>query len=562
MTQLSFHGKGQNEQELTHALHEKGRALHTAGAVLIIFSFVLTAFTGCILDSGSSKDTKELDYYAAAPPRTLDPAVAYDDVSINIINNLYERLVTYGPSGSEIVPMLAKNQIAVEDTTYIFHMRGGIKFSSGRVVDAHAVNYSISRVLKMAQPPSWMLRQVLNVSGIYEVDDDHDGIMDVKFVLERPYSGFYQLLAFSVCSIVDPVEVEEHGGVVEGQENDWLAHHSAGSGPFVVKDWKEGENKVTLERNSHYHGGWGGKHIEKAVFRYEPSETLRLEAIKGDKADMADIPVNLLVNLSDETSVKVEFSDTMSVVYIGFNTHTAPFNNSDVRRGFAYAFNYNALVDSILQKKYGERLYGPIPKGVLGYSKDITPRFYFDAEKAVGYFENAGYTVQDGQVTDFGNVTLYISSNNSMMGKIMYLFKENLEAIGIEVNIAQMNITDYYQQIETGNIPVFLAGWSADYADPDDFVFPLLSTGGINLSINYARYSNASVDKMIERGKTTLSPDDRSVIYRNIQDAVNGDAPYIWLYQPKHVAVLKADVTGYTYHPILGVNLYEIYIVK
>ena len=562
MTQSLF----QDISPTTASYQEKTRSVSiTLLAVLGALAMIFSAFAGCIIDlDEDERETDEFWYYAAASPRTLDPAVAYDDVSINIINNLYERLVTYrSESGSEIVPMIAKSKQALEDTEYIFYMRDGIKFSTGRVVDAYAVYYSISRVLKMAQAPSWMLRQVLNESGIIQGDFDHDGIEDIKFILKMPYSGFIHILAFSVCSIVDPAEVEEHGGVVSNQTNDWMAHHSAGSGAFKVKEWKEGDGKLTLERNSHYHKGWGGKHFDKVFFRHEESEALRLKAIKGDKADMADIPISLLSDLADVTSVMIDIRDTMGVVFLGFNTQTAPFDNPDVRKAFAHAFDYNALMDDILEKKYGDRLHGPIPEGVLGHDPNLESRFYYDPGEAVEHFEAAGYTIEDNNVTDFEPITIFVPSNASVMGMIMYLFKENLAEIGIEVSIQYMNLTDYNLGLERGDFPVFLAGWGADYADPDDFVYPLLHSESMNLTIsNLARYYNASIDEMIEDGKRTLSPDDRTVIYRDIQNAVNRDAPYIWLYQPKYVSVLKNDVSGFNRHPILGTNFYDIYIVE
>jgi len=535
--------------------------------VIIALIVAFTAVSGCLVEwdwDEDERETDELVYYTASSPITLDPAVAYDDISINIINNLYERLVTYSSeTSSNIVPMIAANKIVEDDQTYIFHMQDGVKFSSGRMVTAQDVQYSITRVLKMAQPPSWMLRQMLNESGIILGDFNYDGIQDVKFMLERPYSGFTHILAFSVCSIVDMEEVESYGGVVSGQENDWMAHNSAGSGPFKVEDWREGDGKVTLKRNPNYNKGWGGKHLEKVVFKVEESESLRLKAIKGDNADMADIPLSLISNLTDETSVRIDIRDTMSVVFIGFNTETTPFDNIDVRKAFSFAFSYNDMINNILEDKYGVQLHGPIPEGILGYDSNLESRFYYDPGKAINHFRDAGYTIEDDKVTDFDDINFYVPSNTSVMGRIMFLLKENLAVLGIEVEMEYMNLDDYNRGLERGDFPVFLAGWSADYADPDDFVFPLLHSESANLSIsNHARYENATIDEMIEDGKETLSPSDRRVIYRDIQNDVNREVPYIWLYQPKGVSVLKSDISGFNKHPILGTNYYDINIVK
>jgi peptide/nickel transport system substrate-binding protein len=533
---------------------------------MVSLIILFTAFAGCLDEwdwDEDKRETETFNYYTASAPRTLDPAVAYDDVSLNIINNLYERLVTYqSETGSNLVPQIAKSKVTENDASYIFHMRDDIKFSSGGIVDAEDVQYSIARVLKMAQPPSWMLRQVLNESGIILGDFNLDGIRDVKFQLEKPYSGFPHILAFSVCSIVDKEEVEAHGGVIVGQKDDWMAHNSAGSGPFKVTAWEESENQVVLKRNGNYHAGWSGNHLKEIRFKVEESETIRLDVIKSDKADMADIPISLISNLSDETSVRTDIKDTMSVVFLGFNTEQAPFDNLDVRKAFSFAFNYNSMINQILEGRYGDRLHGPIPEGVLGYENNLDNRFYFDPGNAVDHFRAAGYTIQDNKVTDFEDLTFYIPSNASVMGRIMNQLRDNLADLGINVDLQYIDINTYNTGLERGDFPVFLAGWSADFADPDDFVYPLLHSESANLSIsNLARYINGSVDELIEEGKETLSPSARTVIYTDIQNSVNGDVPYIWLYQPKAVSVLKSDISGFNWHPILGTNFYEINIV-
>ena len=533
--------------------------------IIIVF---LTASAGCLdditfpWDDDDSRETDEYSYYIAAAPQTLDPAVAYDDISLNIINNLYERLMTYRDrTGTDLVPMVARNMVKDNDRSYTFLMRDNYRFASGRIIQAEDVAYSISRVLTMGQQPSWMLSQVLNQSGIEIGDFDFDGIPDVRFLLSVPYSGFPHIMAFSVSSIVDRELVEQNGGVESGRMNDWMALNSAGSGPYRVRNWDNNSPTLVLTRNTNYRLGWEKDQLKKVIFRVEESETLRFNAITGKKADQADIPLSLLGNLTEVISVRTQTHDTLSVVFFGFNTETAPFDDLNVRRAFSYIFNYNDMLTTILEGKYGDRLYGPIPPGVVGYDRNPMVKFFYDPSQALHHLESAGYTVTDGRVIDFPPLTLSAPSNASAIGRIMHQFSENLADVGITVDIRYIDIAGYLRGIDRGEFPVFITGWNADYADPDNFVFPLLHSDGSNLSINPARYSNTSVDRLIEDGKKTLSPSERQIIYRDIQNAVNGDVPYLWLYQPKAISVLKADITGFNLHPILGTNYYDITIV-
>ncbi len=100
---------------------------------------------------------------------SIDPAaVGGNDVGMNVILNVYDRLVAIPPDGGSPVPSLAtevptiENGLISEDgLTYTFPLREGVVFSDGTDLTAEDVKYSWDRVIEMNLPEgqSPLLRQ-------------------------------------------------------------------------------------------------------------------------------------------------------------------------------------------------------------------------------------------------------------------------------------------------------------------------------------------------------------------------------------------------------------------
>ena len=94
-----------------------------------------------------------------SPIVSLDPAKAYEFEGSWVLDNVYDKLVRFKPgSASEIEPAIAESW-EFSDKTITFTIREGAKFSNGDPVDAEAVAYSLKRVVKLAQTPSWVITQ-------------------------------------------------------------------------------------------------------------------------------------------------------------------------------------------------------------------------------------------------------------------------------------------------------------------------------------------------------------------------------------------------------------------
>jgi len=142
-----------------------------------------------------------------SPIVSLDPAKNYEFESTWALANVYDPLVRFKPgSASEIIPGIAESW-EFSGNSITFTIRDGVKFSNGDPVDAEAVAYSLKRVIKLAQTPSWVITQF----GITE-DSIKAAGNKVQITMDKAYSPSLVLSCMTYCvtSTVNPKVAEEH----------------------------------------------------------------------------------------------------------------------------------------------------------------------------------------------------------------------------------------------------------------------------------------------------------------------------------------------------------------
>jgi peptide/nickel transport system substrate-binding protein len=186
----------------------------------------------------------------------LDPAaVNGNDVGMDVILNTYDRLVFIAAEDGSVIPQLAtevpsiENGLISEDgLTYTFPIREGVTFSDGTDLTAEDVKYSWDRVVEMNLPEG-QAPLFENVAETTVVDD-----FTFEVTLNEVDASFLAFLAaHPVAAGVSQDAVEENGGVVAGQPNEFMAQNTVGSGPYVLASWERGD-RMSFDINEDY---WG-----------------------------------------------------------------------------------------------------------------------------------------------------------------------------------------------------------------------------------------------------------------------------------------------------------------
>ncbi len=531
---------------------------------------------------------------------SFDPAWGYSFSSWEVLQNTYETLIFYkGASASEFEPMLAtqvpskaNGLISKDGLTYKFPIRQGVTFQNGDPLTAEDVAYSIRRVITLDANASaaWMLEQPLLGKTGFDATPAAWAMLakavyaegnTVVFHLAKPFAPFLAIIASPVASAVDKRWVIKHGGWPGTGATDkkfnhpanagtsYLTDHVNGTGPFKLELYNKGK-EVVLERNNHY---WRAPaKLERVVLMNVSEYATRRLMIQNGSADLAFIPRANLADVRDLPGIKV--AGGLPDLYVGsilMNQHIKGaanpyigsgkldgngipanfFANTNVRRGFAYAFGYKTYVKQVMLGK-AIPLGGPIPDGLLGYSATL-PKYTYQPAVAAKFFKAAfGGKLWD---TGFKLIAAYYVGNVGHKTALEIL-KSNLAKINpkFRIEIKPVSGATYDAKLYNGQFAMFTSNWGADYADPYDFVYPFYDSQGFyGLHIGY---NNPKMDKLIAQSVYETVPAKRVEIFNRIHQLGFQDALVIWLGQRQGWEAMRSWVKGWYFNPIFALQYY------
>jgi peptide/nickel transport system substrate-binding protein len=504
------------------------------------------------------------------------------------------------------VPTIANGLISADGLSYTFDLRSGVTFHDGTAMTADDVVYSIQRVLRIHDQggPCWMLEQVLtdyiswcigdtvgnyldnsyNVTWIRAVlqplgwahvitEDDVKAVAEaavlrvnnhtVEFRLTHPYPGFLSIIAYTVCSIVSKDFVEANGGIVGGEQNAYMNEHTCGTGPYELMSWTVG-SQIDLTR---YDGYWGTLPAITDVHIVQVNDyDTRVSMLQAGDADFADIQIQNESDFAGDPDFRiVKGLPTFDLTFTGFNMNinttaaatygsTVPadfFQDLHVRRAFVHLLNYTQFIANVL-KGNGIVPNGPIPMGMFGYDA-LVPAYDYNLTAAEQELKAAinPATGHTWWVDGFTVAFMYKAGNNYRQAACMYM-KDSLESLGLQFH-ATINAFDWptylaLLRLSPSPFPMFYLGWAPDYADPDDYCNPFLTTYGAWPM--RTGYSNATIDALVWSASAELDPATRAAMYSEITWLTHNDTPYIWLYQSNNFHVERSWVIGYYYNPM------------
>ena len=512
-----------------------------------LFTFLLVgmlalALTGC----GGSKESKSgssskipqdtLVVGLALDLASLDPAVAMDNKAWKVTYPTYQRLVDYknnpdGTASTEVGPALAKSWTVSDDgLVWTFKLNTGNKFSDGTAVDAKAVKFSIDRVIAIKKGPADYFNYVTSV----EAPDAET----VVFILKQPFAPFLYTLAVNASGVVNPKVMEHEKDGDKG--SNYLATHTMGSGAYELAEFNPGQNlKLVLNKN------YAGKApaIKTVLFQVikDPSAQ-RLQLENGDLDIASGIPMDQLDQIKSNPNVQIVESPSLltSIVYI--NNQKAPLNNVKVRQAIDYAVDYKGIIDGAVKGR-GEQLATPVPQGMWGRDDSIKG-YSLDPEKSKSLLKEAG--LESGLT-----LKLLYSDNQGFNETQALMLQNNLEKVGIKLELEKVAWAIFRERVDKADFDLAMGTWSPDYADPQFFMTYWFDSSYFGLAGNRAFYKNDEVDNILRKAESTTKQEERVALYKQAQNLVIADAPYIFLFQTNVLNPMRSNVKGFVYNPML-----------
>jgi len=568
--------------------------------------FLLYLFIALISVDGCLFTAKPPSVYRIALPfdiDTLDPIHSTSATSIEVGSNLFNGLIRYRTKMSapehtpaDVLPDLAESWTVSRDgKTYTFHLRRNVLFHNGRQLEAQDVKYSLER---LADPRnfsewSWTL-SALAVKGIKTFQAarsagkqaDLEGVRRIdehtlSLTLEQVKPFALQILAMNCFAVVPKEEVETR-----------FSSHQIGTGPFKIEMWDPGQ-KIELIRNPYYFEK-GLPRIDRLRYLIEPDEQVRLSMFESRKLEQLTqpIPAEGLTRLLKDpkwnpmgetlfrkmdhvwspSSSQILKDSAWSVLYMGMDLTSEPFNDKRIRKALNYAIDKQKIADQVFKGNHVPAR-GILPFGFPGSKQDRVMPYTYDPKQARILLAQAGWRDNDGNgVLDKGGepFKMTVWHNTSVYyARLSKAVSDDLRAVGIDAKSQALDWQEYLETLSPrfnaqghvmpGKIKLFRFGWTADYADPDNFLWNLFSTEQIG-GHNYSRYSNPKVDSLFEQARSTLDWARRKQLYQEAEALIIDDAPWIFLTNSLNFKVVQPYVSSQSVHPLIPNHLAEVSI--
>jgi ABC-type oligopeptide transport system substrate-binding subunit/DNA-binding SARP family transcriptional activator len=468
-------------------------------------------------------------------PTTLDPSFGGTNLTAPIVTQLFSGLVNLSPD-MEVIPDIASSwDLLEEGRKYVFHLRQDVTWSDGQPVTAADFEFTYKRALDPATnaPVAAMLLDGLlgardfrlgkssdpDQVGVYAADD-----YTLVIELEEPVSYFLQQLTYYVLLPVPKHCVQAFGMAWSEPEN------IVTNGPFMLAEWTR-EESMRLERYSHYHGRFHGnlQGVDLALGLSEGDQFERYKAGRQDILMNWFIGSAHMADIINQHPGELHARTLFVTHYLILNPHKPPFDDQRVRRAFSLA------IDRLEFSHRGSKGYdlpatgGFIPPGMPGH--DPNAGLGYDPLRARQLLVSAG--LNDSPELHLDLLTYPQRENLAYL--LIDGWRNNLQLdIDLALRPTERFMSDYFKI----RPPLTLAGWWADYADPENFL-------RVCVQMDLPDWHNLQYEHLLEEARRTTDQNLRIEIYREADRILMEDAVIIPLVYAQGLSLAKPWVKNY-----------------
>jgi oligopeptide transport system substrate-binding protein len=494
--------------------------------------------TGAATDGGAPAAEQVMTIAWGADPPSLDPGVAEDTTSSNVVSQLFDPLVKLNPDTLEAEPALAESW-EQEGTTVTFHLRQDGTWTNGDPVTAGDYEYAWKRVLdpELASGYSYQLGGIVGAADYNSCESNcaalrdkvmvtavDDFTLEVELTSEQPW--FVQQAAHHVFLPVHQATVEQFGAQWTEPQN------IVTNGPFMLEsfeheaninlvknpDWRDADS-VSLERVD-------GRIIIDGVTRVQAFEAGEVDALDG-----AGLPPEEIERL--KTEPYYEQYPALGTYYYGFNTK----NISDIneRRALSLAINRKIVTDEI-DRTGRDQATGMTPKGMPGFDV-INPESPWlppegDIEQAKELYAQVA--------NPHKQINLF---HNDAPGhkEIAVAVQDQWAELGVETTIKAQEWAQFLEFIgppPNDEVDVFRLGWIYDFPDALNGLEVFICDDPPGSTNNSTNWCEPEYDALVEEARATPEDDARFEIYAQLEELMFGEdgglpiTPIMWYTYP------------------------------
>lgn len=456
--------------------------------------------------------------------------------------NIFDRLVDVevGTDGnSKIVPSLAESwDISDDGLEYTFHLRQGVKFHNGNDFTAEDVAYTFHRMLtveggvntefidQIKGADELLAGETDTLEGVEVVDD-----YTIKVTLKEPFAGFLASISSPGVSIYDS-EATEAAGDQFGMD----PAVTVGTGPFEFSSWSF-NNQLVLTRNEDYWKGASG--LPGVVIKIIPDTETQSMMFESGELDILDLDyaADSVDRFTETYPDQIVQGPRVGIVYFTMNFNKEPFQDVRVRKAVQMSIDRQAILDALYGGR-GQVEQGIFPHGLIGFNPD-QEEIKYDPEAAKALLAEAGYA--DG----FDMEIAADSSASDTMTMALEIVSDQLAEVGIRAEIKNYDESTWLETRKSGELGSFMSTWSADYNDPDNFIYTFFGNEE-KTRIRSINYPDTEVMERVAKARTLVNEDERLAEYKALEEKlIHEDAAWVPMFSRLHLFAVSKRVQGF-----------------
>jgi len=537
---------------------------------IIALTFSLTACGGGTKDSkaeGNNESVEDtstsgslLKVQIDAEVASMDPQIATDGISFEVLAAVTEGLYSLSDDGSAVEAIADKVEKSEDGLTYTVTLKD-TKWSNGTPVTAKDFVFAWRRLVDPATASEYSF--IAGIAGIKNADAIVNGEMtpdqlgitakdDKTLVIEldTPVPFFESLMAFPSFFPVNEEFYNKCGDKFATTVDTILCN-----GAFKVASYEPAATTINLEKNTNY---WDADKVQLSGIQYQvikDSQQTMLSYQNGD-LDVATLSGEQV----EQFQADPEFKNIMSgyLWYIASNKKVAGLDNENLRKAISLSYDKEAIVNNILKDgsiKADFLVPTLLATGPDGKDfRDGTDTYLStDKAKALEYYDKA--KTELGK--DSFEYTMLIDDAESAQNVAQFIQAEIQKTLpGVTINIETMPKKNRVERMQEGTFELGLTRWGPDYADPMTYL-DMWTTDSPN---NYGFWSNAEFDQIIQsakKGELALDVNARWDALKKAEKMVMDEAVIFPVYQKGNAVMIKKNVSGIEFHSVAINRVYK-----
>ena len=514
----------------------------------------------------ASAGSGTLNIMLETPVESLDPQLATDGTSFEVIADYTDGLMQMDADGAAVPACAESYEVSEDGTTYTFHIREDAVWSNGDPVTANDFVFAWQRAVDPANASeySYMLSdigQIVNAAEIIAGEKDvselgvtavDDKTLEVQ--LNVPVSYFLSLMYFPTYYPVNQAFFESCGDTFATSPETTLSN-----GAFVLTSYDPAATAFELVKNEDY---YDADKVQLAGLNYQVIQDSQQALMSYQNGDLDTTLLN--GEQVDQVKDDPEFTSVGAgyLWYISPNIKEVPeLANLNLRLAMTFALDRDSICNDVLKDGCAPTYTAVPPEFAAGpdgsdFSADQTmfaDACAYDPDKALEYYEAAKTELSQDTFT----FDMVVDADDAPQ-KVAQVVKEQLETTlpGMTINLTIEPKKQRVEDMQNGNFQLGLTRWGPDYADPMTYLGMWVTDN----SNNYGFWSNADYDAIIAEcttGDLCTDPEGRWSALYDAEKIVMDEAVIFPLYTQCNAEMVSSAVSGIEFHPVALNRVYK-----